>query len=103
MTGRRRFLQQAGALATRKSKPTASNYKVVAERLNIVGAPIKHGSNKHGSKLTPHEWFTRQPGRFVMWHVKDMHKVSRDCDDVAARSGHHKRRGSALGTLPASS
>jgi sugar phosphate isomerase/epimerase len=36
----------------------------------------------HGSKLTPHEWFTRQPGRFVMWHVKDMHKVSRDYTEV---------------------
>jgi sugar phosphate isomerase/epimerase len=31
----------------------------------------------HGSKLSPHEWFTRAPGRFVMWHVKDMHKVNR--------------------------
>ena len=36
----------------------------------------------HGSKLTPHEWFTRQPGRFVMWHVKDMHKVSRDYTEL---------------------
>jgi sugar phosphate isomerase/epimerase len=31
----------------------------------------------HGSKQTPHEWFKRAPGRFVMWHVKDMHKVNR--------------------------
>ena len=30
-----------------------------------------------GSKLSPHEWFKRAPGRFVMWHVKDMHKVNR--------------------------
>jgi len=36
----------------------------------------------HGSKLSPHEWFKRQPGRFVMWHVKDMHKVSRDYTEV---------------------
>jgi sugar phosphate isomerase/epimerase len=36
----------------------------------------------HGSKLTPHEWFERQPGRFVMWHVKDMHRVSRDYTEV---------------------
>jgi len=36
----------------------------------------------HGSKLTPHEWFVRQPGRFVMWHVKDMHKVSRDYTEL---------------------
>jgi sugar phosphate isomerase/epimerase len=36
----------------------------------------------HGSKLSPNEWFKRQPGRFVMWHVKDMHKVSRDYTEV---------------------
>jgi sugar phosphate isomerase/epimerase len=35
-----------------------------------------------GSKLTPHEWFKRAPGRFVMWHVKDMHKVSRDYTEL---------------------
>ena len=34
------------------------------------------------SKLTPNQWFKRQPGRFVMWHVKDMHKVSRDYTEV---------------------
>ena len=26
----------------------------------------------HSSALTPHELFALQPGRFVMWHVKDM-------------------------------
>jgi sugar phosphate isomerase/epimerase len=31
----------------------------------------------YGSKLSPHEWFERAPGRFVMWHVKDLHKVNR--------------------------
>jgi sugar phosphate isomerase/epimerase len=36
----------------------------------------------HGSKLSPHEWFKRQPGRFVMWHVKDMHRTSRDYTEV---------------------
>jgi len=36
----------------------------------------------HGSKLTPHEWFVKQPGRYVMWHVKDMHKVSRDYTEL---------------------
>jgi sugar phosphate isomerase/epimerase len=35
-----------------------------------------------GSKISPHEWFKRQPGRFVMWHVKDMHKVSRDYTEL---------------------
>jgi sugar phosphate isomerase/epimerase len=36
----------------------------------------------HGSKLTANEWFKRQPGRFVMWHVKDMHRTSRDYTEV---------------------
>jgi sugar phosphate isomerase/epimerase len=36
----------------------------------------------HGSKLSPHEWFVRQPGRYVMWHVKDMHRTSRDYTEV---------------------
>ncbi|HXW04182.1 MAG TPA: sugar phosphate isomerase/epimerase [Vicinamibacterales bacterium] len=36
----------------------------------------------HGSKLTAREWFERQPGRFVMWHVKDMHRTSRDYTEV---------------------
>jgi sugar phosphate isomerase/epimerase len=36
----------------------------------------------HGSKLTANQWFRRQPGRFVMWHVKDMHRTSRDYTEV---------------------
>lgn len=36
----------------------------------------------HGSKRTANEWFKRQPGRFVMWHVKDMHRTSRDYTEV---------------------
>jgi sugar phosphate isomerase/epimerase len=35
-----------------------------------------------GSKLTPNEWFKRAPGRFVMWHVKDMHRTSRDYTEL---------------------
>jgi sugar phosphate isomerase/epimerase len=37
---------------------------------------------KHSSKLTPHEWFVKQPGRFVMWHVKDMDKKTRDYTEL---------------------
>jgi sugar phosphate isomerase/epimerase len=36
----------------------------------------------HGSKLTANQWFRRQPGRYVMWHVKDMHRTSRDYTEV---------------------
>jgi sugar phosphate isomerase/epimerase len=35
-----------------------------------------------GSTISPHEWFKRQPGRFVMWHVKDIHRTSRDYTEV---------------------
>ena len=36
----------------------------------------------HSSKLTPHELFTKQPGRFVMWHVKDMDKKTSDYTEL---------------------
>jgi sugar phosphate isomerase/epimerase len=36
----------------------------------------------HDSKDSPHEWFTRAPGRYEMWHVKDMHKVTRDYTEL---------------------
>ena len=36
----------------------------------------------HSSKQTPHELFTKQPGRFVMWHVKDMDKKTRDYTEL---------------------
>jgi len=102
---------------------TIEKFKVVAERLNVIGAQIRKGGLQlayhnhdfefveqngqigydiiltntdpalvklqidlywiaHGSTLTPHQWFQKQPGRFVMWHVKDMHKVSRDYTEV---------------------
>ncbi len=36
----------------------------------------------HSSKLPPAELFNKQPGRFVMWHIKDMDKVSRDYTEL---------------------
>jgi sugar phosphate isomerase/epimerase len=36
----------------------------------------------HSSKLTPAELFSQQPGRFVMWHIKDMDKVTRDYTEL---------------------
>jgi sugar phosphate isomerase/epimerase len=102
---------------------TIEKFKMVAERLNTIGAQIKKAGLElayhnhdfefveqngqigydiilketdpalvklqidlywiaHGSKLTANEWFRRQPGRFVMWHVKDMHKTSRDYTEL---------------------
>jgi len=102
---------------------TIDKFKLVAERLNLIGAQIKKAGLQlayhnhdfefveqngqigydiilketdpalvklqmdlywiaHGSKRSPHEWFVRQPGRYVMWHVKDMHKVTRDYTEL---------------------
>jgi len=36
----------------------------------------------HSSKLSPAELFSQQPGRFVMWHIKDMDKISRDYSEL---------------------
>jgi sugar phosphate isomerase/epimerase len=36
----------------------------------------------HSSKLSPSELINKQPGRFVMWHIKDMDKQSRDYSEL---------------------
>ena len=36
----------------------------------------------HSSKYTPQELIDAQPGRYVMWHIKDMDKVSRDYTEL---------------------
>lgn len=36
----------------------------------------------HAGKTTPKKLIKEHPGRFVMWHVKDMHKVSRDYTEL---------------------
>ncbi len=36
----------------------------------------------HSSKLTPAQLFSKQPGRFVMWHIKDMDKKTRDYTEL---------------------
>ena len=36
----------------------------------------------YASKQSPSELFRRQPGRFVMWHIKDMDKISRDYSEL---------------------
>ena len=36
----------------------------------------------HDTGDPPHTLFKRAPGRFAMWHVKDMHKVSRDYTEM---------------------
>lgn len=36
----------------------------------------------HSSKLSVAELISKQPGRFVMWHIKDMDKVTRDYSEL---------------------
>jgi sugar phosphate isomerase/epimerase len=36
----------------------------------------------HSSKLSPSELISKQPGRFVMWHIKDMDKKTRDYSEL---------------------
>ena len=44
----------------------------------------------HSSKLSPHELFLKQPGRYVMWHVKDMDKKTRDYTELGNGSIDYK-------------
>jgi len=37
---------------------------------------------KHASKLSPADWIAKQPGRYVMWHIKDMDKQTRDYTEL---------------------
>lgn len=36
----------------------------------------------HSSKLSPAQLIAKQPGRFVMWHIKDMDKKNRDYSEL---------------------
>ena len=36
----------------------------------------------HSSKLSPKELVKNQPGRYVLWHIKDMDKVTRDYTEL---------------------
>lgn len=44
----------------------------------------------HSSKLSPKEWVKKQPGRFVMWHIKDMDKTTRDYTELGNGSINYK-------------
>ena len=37
---------------------------------------------RHSSNYTPQELIDRQPGRFVMWHIKDMDKQTKDYTEL---------------------
>ena len=37
---------------------------------------------KHSSMLSPEQWIAKQPGRYEMWHIKDMDKTTRDYTEL---------------------
>lgn len=45
----------------------------------------------HSSKRSPEELFTLAPGRYVMWHVKDMDKKTRDYSELGNGSIDYTR------------
>lgn len=49
---------------------------------NLVKLQIDLYWVARASKRTPAELFRKQPGRFVMWHIKDMDKVSQDYTEL---------------------
>ncbi len=102
---------------------TMDNYKLMAQKLNIIGEQVNkaglgfayhnhgfefedhNGKNgydiilkdtdsdlvklqidmywvMHSSNYTPKELIKKQPGRFVMWHIKDMDKITRDYTEL---------------------
>lgn len=44
----------------------------------------------HSSKLSPAQLIAKQPKRFVMWHIKDMDKVTRDYSELGNGSINYK-------------
>jgi len=44
----------------------------------------------HSAKFTPKELVAKQPGRIVMWHIKDMDSLSRDYTELGNGSIHYK-------------
>jgi len=48
----------------------------------LVALQIDLYWHAHDTDAPPHALFTRAAGRFVMWHVKDMQKVSRDYTEL---------------------
>ena len=45
----------------------------------------------HSSSRSPREWFALQPGRFTMWHLKDMDRKTRDYTELGNGSIDYTR------------
>jgi len=88
---------------------TLDNFKLMAQKLNLIGKYISEsglgfayhnhgfefedyqGLMMHSSKYTPSELINLQPGRFTMWHIKDMDKVTRDYTELGNGSIDYKK------------
>ena len=59
-------------------------YDVVVQHTNpaLVKLQLDLYWVAHSSQRSPHELFAWQPGRFVMWHVKDMDRKTRDYTEL---------------------
>ena len=49
---------------------------------NLVKLQIDMYWVMHSAKVTPRELIKLQPGRYVMWHIKDMDKVTREYTEL---------------------
>ncbi|WP_222707963.1 sugar phosphate isomerase/epimerase family protein [Flagellimonas hymeniacidonis] len=49
---------------------------------NLVKLQLDLYWAKHSSKSTPAELIAKEPERFVMWHIKDMDKITRDYSEL---------------------
>ncbi len=74
-------------------------YDVILERTDpkLVKLQMDLYWVMHSSKLSPEEWIAKQPGRYVMWHIKDMDKVTRDYTELGNGSIDYK---AMLSTIP---
>lgn len=52
----------------------------------------------HSAKLTPQQLIKNNPGRYVMWHIKDMDKVTRDYSELGNGSIDYKKILSTIST-----
>lgn len=61
-----------------------SGYEIITQETDpaLVKLQLDMYWVMHAGKQTPREIIEEHPGRVVMWHIKDMHKVSRDYTEL---------------------
>lgn len=68
-------------------------YDIIMNRTdsNLVKLQLDLYWAVHSSKLSPAELIAKNPKRFVMWHIKDMDKVTRDYSELGNGSIDYKK------------